>query len=111
MCYRCEVCEVVIPHKTPLLKYTMYRIRGNSSHQEIAGEIKVCNTCHQLLSAKMDIKTVRKGFQSVSSQAAKRIISSPPLPSSVSVPNGKGVSKDVSRILKDMGKRRREQDN
>ncbi len=48
MCYRCSVCDTVVPQKAPLLRHILYRnVRDflGTERQEIKQEMPVCRMC------------------------------------------------------------------
>ena len=52
MCYRCRICDDVVPHGTPLLRHTTYRIIANgfgNPQQQIAQEFPICTVCKDKL--------------------------------------------------------------
>ena len=49
MCYRCKVCDNIVPHGTPLLRHTTYRtdtnLFGGHPGKQILQEFPVCGEC------------------------------------------------------------------
>lgn len=83
MCYVCEVCQVIVPPKTPQMRFAIMRTvpkfrvdfvedrfgvrKGkktlNGSRREIARELKVCSSCHFGLTSGVSMKRLIEQFR------------------------------------------------
>ncbi len=59
MCYRCEVCDGVVPHGLPMLRHVVHR-----PNKEIEREWRVCQPCKHMLDRGMELEIMlRSGFR------------------------------------------------
>jgi hypothetical protein len=97
MCYRCKVCDIIVPHGTPLLRHTVYRaacsLFGNHPERQIEQEFPVCAECKQDIDDGVCPRALQLAFQEQLRPA--RFIPQPPVKATVSagLPNDDNVPK------------------
>jgi hypothetical protein len=91
VCYRCEICTEVVPHRTPLKRKIIYRkvqyrkprydldegyeIR---TREEIAREVKICERCQYSLKYVSLDQLVKQHYMEKESKPLASIIKAPP---------------------------------